>query len=518
MKKISIYLIMFIALLVSIYYGAQKSGFHEDEYYTYFSTNRSLGLYQPDREWQDRQTILDEFVVKEGEGFNYGLVKLVQSWDVHPPFYYFVFHTICSFVPGVFTKWTGIITNLIAFVISIFALYALMEKLKVPFQIQILTLIFWGLNPQTISCNMLIRMYAFLTAAVFSCAYLHVRLIQDYDKYRKDIKSFMLKWLLPIMAISYVGFLIQYFYIFFFVSIGVATAYWLFFKNADLKYALVYVSGCAVSLLLAVLTYPASVRHMFGGYRGSDASGSFFDLFNTGLRIKFFVGLLNDYVFAGGLIFIALFIAILIVAGIFTGKKYKLLRPEVMILTVGTVGYFLLTAKTALLVGSASNRYEMPIYGLMIMLLFWDVYYTVSSIGQKSYVYAFMVAMVAFLIKGLVIDGNVLFLYKEDVPKIAYAKEHSDNVAVVMYNPATPHNVWRLTDELLQYDKVFYMNEENTEKLVEKEVTSADKIVLYVADDDLQQEAINNLVDSCQNISGKSFVSDEEMWVTYELD
>jgi hypothetical protein len=152
------------------------------------------------------------------------------------------------------------------------------------------------------------------------------------------------------------------------------------------------------------------------------------------------------------------------------------------------------------------------------MLLFWDVYYTVSSIGQKSYVYAFMVAMVAFLIKGLVIDGNVLFLYKEDVPKIAYAKEHSDNVAVVMYNPATPHNVWRLTDELLQYDKVFYMNEENTEKLVEKEVTSADKIVLYVADDDLQQEAINNLVDSCENISGKSFISDEEMWVTYELD
>jgi len=92
-------------------------------------------LYQPDREWQDRQTILDEFVVKEGEGFNYGLVKLVQSWDVHPPFYYFVFHTICSFVPGVFTKWTGIITNLIAFVISMLVLYALMERLKVPFQI-----------------------------------------------------------------------------------------------------------------------------------------------------------------------------------------------------------------------------------------------------------------------------------------------------------------------------------------------------------------------------------------------
>ena len=127
LKKFIFALIYVASVVLSLYYGVQKAGFHEDEYYTYYSTNRSIGLFQPDREWQERQAVLDEFAVKKGEGFNYGLVKLVQSWDVHPPFYYFIFHTICSLVPGVFTKWTGIITNLIAFTIAFISMCLLME-------------------------------------------------------------------------------------------------------------------------------------------------------------------------------------------------------------------------------------------------------------------------------------------------------------------------------------------------------------------------------------------------------
>ena len=117
-KLIGILIVFALSLAVNLYYCFQKAGFHEDEYYTYFSSNRSIGLYQPDREWQDDLTILTEFTVKPGERFNYGLVKLVQSWDVHPPLYYYIFHTVCSFFPLEFTKWSGLITNLIAFLLS----------------------------------------------------------------------------------------------------------------------------------------------------------------------------------------------------------------------------------------------------------------------------------------------------------------------------------------------------------------------------------------------------------------
>ena len=517
-KRASIYIILIISLLASLYYGFQKQGFHEDEYYTYYSSNRSLGLYEPDRQWQDRQTILDEYVVKKGEGFNYGLVKLVQSWDVHPPVYYMIFHTICSLVPGVFTKWTGIITNLIAFVISFFALRALMKRLAVPYYVQIITLIFWGLNPQTISCNMLVRMYAWLTAAVFLCAYTHISVMQDYERYKNSPKQFFVRLMLPVMVVSYVGFLIQYFYIFFFVSIGFSLAVWMFFYKKDIYNTIIYVVSCIVSMGLAVLTYPASLHHMFGGYRGSDAAGSLFDIKNTVARISFFIGLLNDYVFAGGLLIAALLLVMAIMALMIKNKKHKKIRPEAVILAIGTISYFLLTAKSALLVGSASNRYEMPIYGLIILLVFWDIYYVFDAADNKTYLYAFTAAMAAFLLKGLIVDGNVLFLYREDAAKIEYAADNSDSVSIVMYNPATPYNVWRLTDELLQYDKVFYMNEENPEPIEDEIIKNSDKIILYVADNPCQEDAIKNLQSACQNIGTRTYISSEDMWTTYEFN
>ncbi|MCR5404754.1 MAG: hypothetical protein K6E91_13190 [Butyrivibrio sp.] len=522
MKKYLFSLIFIAALLLSIYYGTLKQGFHEDEYYTYYSTNRSLGLYQPDREWQDRQTVLDEFVVREGEGFNYGLVKLVQSWDVHPPFYYFVFHTICSFVPGVFTKWTGIITNLIAFAISFLFFALIMKELEAPLWVELLTLIFWGLNPQTVSCNMLIRMYAWLSAAIFACAFFHVRLLRLYDSGTKDYRKLFLTALLPIMACSYLGFLIQYFYIFFFVSIGFGCFVYLLFIRKDIRFTAVYVFSCALSLGLAIITYPSALSHMFGGYRGGDAAGSLFDFGSTWMRIAFFTGLLNDFVFGGGLVavFFLLLVGILLKMTARNRKREKgrEMSYKWLILIFAALGYFLLTSKSALLVGAASNRYEMPIYGLLIFLILEDAYYVLKDFDNMGFRYIFAAVIIALLLKGHIYDHRVLFLYPEDKEKTAYAAENSGEVAVVMFNPATPQNVWRLTNELLQYPKVFYMDEENLAPLTDPDVTSATKIILYAADNDLQSEAFKNLTTSCKNLTSMTVKFTEDMWTSYEIN
>lgn len=517
MKKYIFGLILVASVLVTVFFGFKKQGFHEDEYYTYYSTNRSLGLYQPDREWQDRQTILDEFVVKKGEGFNYGLVKLVQSWDVHPPFYYWVFHTVCSLVPGVFTKWTGIITNLIAFVIAYIFLCLLMERLKIPLQVEIITLVFWGMNPMTVSCNLLIRMYMYLTAAIFACAYFHVRLLQDYDELSSDLRQYLIKGLLPIAVVSYLGFLIQYFYIFFFIMTGVVVAAWIALIRKKINDGLIYVGVCALSLCLAVLTYPWSLSHMFGGYRGTGAAGSLFDIDNTRLRIAFFTGLLNDFVFGGGLIILILVLLLGIVLRL-GKKKSKAPKVENVALIIGAVSYFLLTSKTALLVGSASNRYEMPIYGLIIMLLFKGIYDVMADMKNPVLTYACGAVIIALLLKGYVYDHRVLFLYEEDAAKISFAQENKDAVAVVMFNPATPQNVWRLTDELLAYDKVYYMNEENLEPVTDETVTSAEKLILYIADNDQKQQAMDNLFQSVSNLKEHRYVDGEDMWSTYIVE
>ena len=159
----------------------------------------------------------------------------------------------------------------------------------------------------------------------------------------------------------------------------------------------------------------------------------------------------------------------------------------------------------------------MPVYGLMILIVFWALYVVNAKIGFRVYLPLVLALFVSIIVNGHVNGKSVLFLYKEDVAKISYAKENKDEVAVVMFNPATPHNVWRLTDELLQYDRVFYMNEENVEKLTESDVINADKIILYVADSDLKEAAINNLTDSCTKVQNLTQIDSEDMWTTCEI-
>jgi hypothetical protein len=348
---------------------------------------------------------------------------------------------------------------------------------------------------------------------------------------RVETKQFI-KLCIPVAIVSYLGFLIQYFYLFFWVSMGAFVFLWLFFWKIDYKKAFIYLGANALALAAAVLTYPSSVRHMFGGYRGSEAAVGLLDLGSTWMRLSFFIGLLNDFVFGGALV--------ILVVMIFVGTMYRnrarrvtrgatkasastggaTSRPEILALVFSAVGYFLLTAKAALLVGSASNRYEMPIYGIIALIIIWDVYEIFSGIqsaNDRNYRVGLVVAVfiAALIIKGLVADDHVLFLYKEDPEKIAYAKDHSTDVAVVMFNPATPQNVWRLTNELLQYDRVFYMNEENLEPIEDATVASADSIVLYAADNDLQHEAFENLLNSCDRLTTMEELFDEDMWTSY---
>ena len=55
-KKDAVDRICFLAvwamlMAVSVYFCTQKMGFHEDEYYTYYSTARTNGFYVSDGQW-----------------------------------------------------------------------------------------------------------------------------------------------------------------------------------------------------------------------------------------------------------------------------------------------------------------------------------------------------------------------------------------------------------------------------------------------------------------------------------
>ena len=546
------YLIAFLMIWVAqmaaaFYFCTQKQGFHEDEYYTYYGTARTNGFYVEDGQWMDRETYLNEFVVLPDQRFQYGLVKLVQSWDVHPPMYYWVFHTVQSLTPNVFSKWTGLSINLFFHGINLILL-TLMSYLVGgrDWKLSLFVTLCYGFTPASISGVTFIRMYEMLTAMVLLCAVLHVRAVQADEK-----KLSAGKYLVPMAVVTYVGFLTQYYYFIFLFYLAIAFGVWMLWRDRNLWNCIRYGIAQGSALILAYLTYPSCLGQMFRGQRGAQATKSFFDLSNTLERFWFFGDLMNRYAF--GHLFFAGLVLILLLAVVCrrrrnivregfgndaVGKKgiseersgfqgdVKVIGQddarvgkEFWLLMFAAVGYFLTVSKTALLLGATSNRYQLPIYGIAVLLVFIGVQRLwraalASVVRYGKYTgYVVMVLCLVAVILSLHFDG-VLFLYPEDREEMAFAKECAarDIPAVYFYQKGEEWCIWDVVNELFAYPEVYFVEAWGEEPVVDERIRNAEELVVYIAgeaDVEKQKERITAAnrrdVDAVQRIFSEKY-------------
>ena len=136
-KKALKYLIIIILILIGIrvYFGYQKEDFFMDETFSYTLMNmkEGAGMIQTAPEfnniWISGNKIKEMLVVSKDEVLRYDTVYYNQTQDVHPPLYYFLLHTASALSFGNFTKWTGIILNIIIFVGICAVLYIIGKKI-----------------------------------------------------------------------------------------------------------------------------------------------------------------------------------------------------------------------------------------------------------------------------------------------------------------------------------------------------------------------------------------------------
>lgn len=522
-------LLLLLQLLLLIYYGSRKSGFHEDEFYSYYSTNKTAGLFVNDREWIDKDSYRNEFVVLPGEQFRYGIVKQMQSWDVHPPLYYYILHTVCSLFPGVFSKWLGIAVNLTAFVPCFFLLagiaYEITGKGEKGARLAFLTCLLWGGSAAVISGVMFIRMYQWMTLFVLLCAWLHVRAVRK--------QKFGLSFLIPVGVTVFLGFLTQYFYMVFHFFLGAAFCVYLLSRK-KIRVLLSYGAACVLAFGLAVLYYPASMSHIFRGYRGTEAMGEFADTGNTLERMQFFTELFDKYEVAGCLAVILLVICLLWVTRSCLGRRERMvdhpagrrasgrLPAEIWLLVSACAGYFFIVAKTALLLGETSNRYMLPIYGLLLFLLLYFLTEPLTGFlpeGKKTGWILFCVLCAGVLLmNGISLKaGRVFFLYEEEQAAMAFVRENKDVPVVVFYNSASESNVWRLSDELMEYPEIYLASEDNTDELMDETLNTSDRVLAYVADHESGTACLDRLLKSNPKLTEYRLIAEKGLWKLYEL-
>lgn len=543
-------ILLLLQMAVLLYYGGRKAGFHEDELYTYYSSNKTAGLFVNDRQWTLRDEIQNDFVVLKGEQFRYDVVWQMQSWDVHPPLYYFVFHTVCSLFPGVFSKWLGIAVNLLtyagSYLLLAYSSYTAVwcggmaqrraedERRQEKAQIlSFLTCLFWGFSGAVISGVMFIRMYQLLTFFVLLCLALHLRAVFKQD-FR--IRSF----LLPLAVTVFLGFLTQYYYIIFHFFLGAGFCVYLL-RRKKIRELFSYAAACAIGLLAALVYYPPALSHIFRGYRGTEAVSEFGNASNTLDRLRFFCGLFDDYVMSDTLIIWILVLALMAVTMGYLQKSGKLagrgVNPAAALMLFTAAGYFFTVSKTALLLAETSNRYQLPIYGILCFLLIYGVWSCVGRLGEArtgkrgevpehqesrflSKVLPGTLCLILLLTDATALcRGRVFFLYEEERETMAFVREHKDVPVVVFYNEASGDHIWWLSDELLEYPKVYLASMGNKELLTDETITESESLLVYAADYENQEDYLQGLLEVNKNLSSYQVIAEKGrgVWTLYEV-
>ncbi len=521
-----------VLMAVSVYFCTQKTGFHEDEYYTYYSTARTNGFYVSDGQWMDREVYGKEFVVLPDQRFQYGFVKLVQSWDVHPPMYYWIFHTVASLVPNVFSKWIGLSVNLFFHGINIVLLWCLAYLAGGrDRRLALLVTLFAGLGPAVVSGVVFIRMYEMLTTFVLLCAVLHVRAAAEGGMSRR---SRILR-AVAMMAVTYVGFLTHYYYFIFLFYMGAAFVVWQLWRDRHIRNCVWYALIQGTALALAVLTYPSCLGQMFRGQRGAQATENFFDISNTIERIRFFWDLLDRYVFGQLFWGVPAVILLLAAAGLVT-KKQDINRLDIkeqagyFILLFAGTGYFLTVSKTALLLGETSNRYQLPVYGIAVLLVFgavralWRRALQAHKVADRAWAgRAAVLAVLLFLAAGLsrAWREGVLFLYPEDRGQTACARECAadDTPVIYFYRTGEEWCVWAVANELLAYPQ-FYVAAVDGEGMIDEErIRNADSLVVYIASGADEEKHLQRVSDSAPALSDSQWerVYEQQYCTVYHL-
>lgn len=148
----------------------------------------------------DGSFFYNSLTVQQNQIFSYASVFASQAADVHPPLYYCLIHTICSFFPNTFSIWFGLAPNILFFVLVYFFIVAISYDITKNYIFSLASCLIYGFSLGAVSTVLLIRMYAMLTAIIMAVLYIHIKLIDDIYN---DLNFENIKYKLLILFLLY---------------------------------------------------------------------------------------------------------------------------------------------------------------------------------------------------------------------------------------------------------------------------------------------------------------------------
>ena len=521
------FIILTIVILCGLmfYFINQKQGFHEDEIFSYGSSNykydnvyRWFGYAEANQDilykqvltgslsnrinnlikyktnieyfnkdeilskeiptWKYKEDALEYLAIQKGDVFNYFSVYQNQARDVHPPFFYYLVHLTSTLFYNNFTKYIIFSLNLIFFIGVLLIIKKIVEALNHK-ELVIPSRILYGASIGCISTVMFQRMYMMVT--FFSILYLYfiIKFIKNDFKI-KDKFWFILTIIL--------GFLTQYYFCIYIVLIFIILSIYLLL-NKKYKKWFDFLKLHVISALIGIVIYPFCIEDIFFSYRGIGSSEAKTKTFLESLQ--YYGNQLIDLFGLQNIIY--LLIIGLIIAVIHKINKKEILKNKLNIIVIflPIILFIMTISKIAPFLGeNYTSRYMMLLFPVISIAI---LYILTFLFDNKKTIFIVGLSISLLLSINGLYNNTPVYLYKDYEKAMELAKDNSDKYFVYVFDNYFTHLSSLPEFNTYKASLILNKNIHDFEILNNKELNESNEFILCIKNW-LNKDEILNLV------------------------
>lgn len=385
--------------------------------------------------WITAKQFQDYITVNGGDDFHYLSVYFNVKDDNHPPIHFMLLHTISSMFQGAVKPVMGCVINMAAVAVTMMLLMKLGRLFAAALGMEergrllgLFAAFLYGSSTGALASVLLIRMYCVMTCFCVASFYYHVKKWQTggFGSQNKGL-----------IAVTVLGFLTQYFFLFYCMILAAVTAVLLWCHNRK-RELWIYVRSMIFAAIIGVACYPFAILHVFASGRGVEALENLSSgLAGYGSRLVAFGEILADRTFGGVLLWV-IGAAVVILVLMWVLKRCGVGKhvASLVLLLLPPTGYFLLAARMS---PYQVDRYIMAVFPFVILagalLVIGAAFLLEAYFGTrgkaKSVPLACGIVMLLQLLRLTAYDGS--YLYEGYALQEALAEKYQTYPCICVY-------------------------------------------------------------------------------------
>lgn len=351
--------------------------------------------------WHDKEYYQDYLKVNDNEKIMFSQIIENQKNDNHPPLYYLILRIAMGFYINVFSKWPGIVINIIIYIFITIFMYLIGSKIlrgKEKYKEKSVFLAFISsIMLSAVTSAIFIRMYALSTLNIVITTYLHLKLLEN--------KSNMI--LIGISISVLIGSLTHYYYLFYLVALFIMFVI-KYIKEKKYKQLIKYVLAIGVAGICSLIIFPYSINHIFFGYRGKGVLNNLSNIGQHFVNILLYLFITNVYVFNNFLIVLML---VIVSVCIYKMIRYKKIMEEknkyVKYIAIPTLFYFIIVSICSPYI---ELRYIIAVSPMIFILMMNCIYEILQNLFKEKTINKIMIFIFISMIIMPFISNDIIDL------------------------------------------------------------------------------------------------------------